>query len=43
MAFEKGHRDKRQEIFSKYGWKIIFLDETQVNETEIIKQLGEGD
>ncbi len=29
-------KNKRSEIFAKYGWKIIYLDETQINE-ECIK------
>jgi very-short-patch-repair endonuclease len=32
-------KQERQEIFSRYGWKVIFFDETQVNEKEILKTL----
>ena len=29
----------RSQIFAKYGWKIEFFDETQINEKEILKRL----
>jgi len=32
----------RSDIFSKYGWKLIFFNETQVNEFNIIKTLKGG-
>jgi hypothetical protein len=32
-------KQKRQEIFDRYGWKIEFFDETQVNENEIIRRI----
>ena len=32
-------KNKRKEIFNKYGWKIEFFDETQVNEEEIRRRL----
>lgn len=32
-------KQKRQEIFNNYGWKILFFDEMQVNENFIIKNL----
>lgn len=35
-------KQDRQELFSKYGWKIIYFDETQVNEDMILKTLKEG-
>lgn len=30
---------EREKVFAKYGWKIIFLDETQVNEEEIKRRV----
>jgi len=33
-------KQERQELFSKYGWEVIFLDEKQVNEEFIKKNLG---
>lgn len=33
-------KENRQKIFGEYGWKVIFFDETQVKETNILKQLG---
>jgi len=30
----------RQKIFEKYGWKIEFFNEWQINDNEIIKRLG---
>ena len=32
-------KSERQKIFNKYGWRIIYFDEMQVNEDNIIKQL----
>src|SRR3990167_9650497 len=32
-------KQERQEIFNTYGWKIIFFDETQVYEKDILKLL----
>jgi len=32
-------KQERQGLFAKYGWKIIFLDETQVNEEEVRRRL----
>jgi|SRR3990167_1529670 len=34
-------KQERQKIFSNYGWKIVFLDETQVNEDFTLKTLKE--
>lgn len=34
-------KNERQKIFSKYGWKLIFFDETQVNENYILDTLKE--
>jgi hypothetical protein len=31
---------ERQEIFSKYGWEIVFFDETQVCESIVLERLG---
>jgi len=31
--------DEREAIFNKYGWSVIFFDETQVNEKNVVKQL----
>lgn len=36
-------KQERQEIFNTYGWKIIFFDETQVYEKDILKLLKESD
>ena len=31
-------KGERRNIFDKYGWKIEFFDETQVNEAEVIRR-----
>lgn len=36
-------KQERQTLFSKYGWKIIFLDETQVNEENLLKKIERGE
>lgn len=36
----KEWRIERQNIFNKYGWRIEFFDETQVNEKEILRRIG---
>ena len=36
-------KQERQDIFSKYGWKIKFFDETQVNENYVFNQLKGSD
>jgi len=36
----KGWKIGRQNTFRKYGWKLLFFDETQVNEKHILKVLG---
>jgi very-short-patch-repair endonuclease len=49
-VFYKGHKeyfrqglqewkDLRQEIFAKYGWKILFFDETQINEKNVLERI----
>jgi len=41
--FRKGlekWKQERQETFNKYGWKIIFFNETEVNERNILIKLG---
>jgi len=37
----EGWKQERQTLFNKYGWKIIFLDETRVNEKDVSRILGE--
>jgi len=32
----------RQEVFSKYGWQIIFFDEVQLNEKNVLSMLKGG-
>jgi len=34
-------KEEREEIFSKYGWKIIFLEDAQINEEEVKKILND--
>ena len=36
-------KEERATIFNRYGWELIFLDETQVNEDFILKTLTRGD
>lgn len=36
-------KNERQQIFNRYGWKIEYFNETQVNENEIINRLGGKD
>jgi len=33
-------KQDRQDIFNKYGWDILFFDETQVNEKHLLALLG---
>ena len=33
-------KNERQGIFNKYGWNIIFFDETEVNDDNILRSLG---
>ena len=33
-------KQERQDIFNRYDWKILFFDETQINEKFILKTLG---
>jgi very-short-patch-repair endonuclease len=37
----QGWKEERTEIFNKEGWRIIFFDETQVNEENVLNILGE--
>lgn len=34
-------KQERQRVFGEYGWKIIFFDETEVNEDNILQKLKE--
>lgn len=36
----KGWKIGRQNTFRKYGWKILFFDESQVNEKNVLKKVG---
>lgn len=49
-VFYKGHKEEfrggleewkkqRQKLFAKYGWKLLFFDETQINENSILKSI----
>ncbi len=31
---------KRAKVFNKYGWEIVYFDETEVNEKNILEKLG---
>ena len=33
-------RKKRAKIFKEFGWKIMFFDETEVNEDYVLSKLG---
>ena len=33
---------ERQEVFAKYGWEIVFFDETQVKEENVLSVLKGG-
>jgi predicted nucleic acid-binding Zn ribbon protein len=35
-------KNEREEIFNKYGWKILFLDEKHMTENKILNSLGKG-
>jgi very-short-patch-repair endonuclease len=35
-------QQERQELFNKYGWQVIFFDETQINEQNVLSILEEG-
>ncbi len=35
-------KNEREEIFSKYGWRILFLDENNMTENKILNLLLEG-
>lgn len=35
-------KDERQKIFNKYGWKILFFDETQVKDCFVLNKLNRG-
>lgn len=36
----KGWKISRQNTFRKYGWKLLFFDETQIDEKNILKKIG---
>ncbi len=36
----KEWKENREKIFSKYGWKLLFFNEIQVNESEVIRRIG---
>lgn len=33
-------KEERTEVFRKYGWKIIYFDETQINKDKILSKLS---
>lgn len=33
-------KEERQRVFKEYGWEVLFFDAMQVNENNILKQLG---
>lgn len=33
-------KEDRQKVFNKYGWKIIYFDEIEVNEKNVLKIIG---
>ena len=33
-------KDEREKIFSKYGWNVIFFDETEVTEKNVLRRVG---
>lgn len=33
-------KDKRREIFNKYGWRILFFNEVEVNEENVLEKLN---
>jgi very-short-patch-repair endonuclease len=35
-----GWMQNRQKLFNKYGWKVMFFDETQVNDDFVMRRLG---
>jgi len=39
---EKGWKEEREKIFSKYGWELLFIEGTRLNEIKILKALGGG-
>jgi len=36
----KEWKEKRSKIFGEYGWKVIYFDETEVTESNVLKCLG---
>lgn len=41
IKIEEWKKD-RQEIFAKYGWEIVFFDEVQLNEKNVLSALKGG-
>lgn len=44
-TFRKGlenWKKERSEIFAKYGWSLLYFDETEVNEQNVLSVLGKG-
>ena len=35
-------KKERQKVFARYGWEIIFFDEMQLNEGNVLSTLGGG-
>lgn len=33
-------KEERQKVFNRYGWKIIFFNEVEVNKKNVLKKLG---
>lgn len=38
----KGWMKKRSDVFSKYGWEIIFMEGTELTQRKILDYLGKG-
>lgn len=36
------YKKERIEVFSKYGWEVVFFDETEVNEETVLERLAGG-
>ena len=35
-------KEEREKLFSRYGWKTLFFDETQINEQNVLNVLKGG-